>query len=242
MEVHVVNGDALAHKFPVPGTVIVCRECLMEGPVSATIDESFWMQRGAYLAKTFQGEPEFYFSAVKPQFDQLKHLPNGAPVNLWFEHDLFCQVNMWFVIAHLLKNNFESPLFRILPAAANENIWLGFGRAQKEDLEQCFRERIQFSRADMLLGKNLWHAYAQNDLQALMTLSKESSSCFPYLQEVCAAHIDRTKGRLQKRLNQIMEEGHRDFSAIFSEFARTEGIYGFGDLQVKNLLATLEKY
>jgi hypothetical protein len=40
-------------------------------------------------------------------------------------------------------------------------------------------------------------------------------------------------------LKQIINSGVTDFSEIFKEFRKTEGIYGFGDLQVKNMLTEL---
>jgi hypothetical protein len=44
---------------------------------------------------------------------------------------------------------------------------------------------------------------------------------------------------LRTNLKQITSSGITDFNEIFREFWKTEGIYGFSDLQVKNMLATL---
>ena len=38
---------------------------------------------------------------------------------------------------------------------------------------------------------------------------------------------------------KIVEEGATDFEKIFTEFTRRAGEYGFGDLQVQNLLDRL---
>ncbi|WP_215225522.1 hypothetical protein [Echinicola shivajiensis] len=44
-------------------------------------------------------------------------------------------------------------------------------------------------------------------------------------------------GRPEQSMIGIMEELHTDeFSKLFREFSKRESIYGFGDLQVRNLL------
>jgi hypothetical protein len=73
-------------------------------------------------------------------------------------------------------------------------------------------------------------------------LAQVRSRCLKYLDEVCEAHIDRfkeKKGRPQQRLEEILKRGITDFHSLFIEFAKTEGVYGFGDRQVKNMLAEL---
>ena len=71
-------------------------------------------------------------------------------------------------------------------------------------------------------------------------LSKKQSDCFEYLEGVCQAHIDRfpsdkTLGRPDKVVKEIIDTNSTEFQVVFSEFSDREGIYGFGDLQVKNI-------
>ena len=56
------------------------------------------------------------------------------------------------------------------------------------------------------------------------------------------AHIDRiSKGRVTKSLVSIIKKlKSKDFQLIFSEFSKQESIYGFGDLQVKRIIAEIE--
>jgi len=41
-------------------------------------------------------------------------------------------------------------------------------------------------------------------------------------------------------LIEILNNGKTDFYEIFEEFAKQEGIYGFGDMQVYNMLKEME--
>jgi len=243
MEVHVLNGDALRDKFRLDGQVIVCRECLIEGPVRADSLEQFWNVRAAFLTSELDEQSEIYFKGVKEELDKLRNLDPDSIVNLWFEHDLFCQVNMWFVLHFMSENKLQVRINRVMPPVAANESWSGFGRMQHEELMICYNSRIQFTPSDIKLGIGLWQAYQQNDFKELKLLSRNSSACFAYLDEVCEAHIHRfpghTLGRPQRKLKAIMQSGVTSFNELFKEFLKTESIYGFGDVQIKNMLTEL---
>jgi hypothetical protein len=241
MEAHVLNGDALAEKFPVEGDVVICRECLIDGPVKAASTEEFWNTRATYIEGKYNEERLTYFNHVKAEFEKLKKL--ASSINLWFEHDLFCQANMWFVISYIHENKINLPVYRVMPPARGNQLWSGFGPMQKADLLECFDGRIKLTNEDLDLGVKLWQTYQSGDLSAFKNIATSKSPCFPLLSQVCEAHLQRYPrtglGRPQKKLVQILNSGITDFNDIFKEFWKTEGIYGFGDLQVKDLLASL---
>lgn len=238
MKIHVLAGDALAGDFKncaIEGEVIVCRECLVEGDVKAESLEDFWQIRAGFIADSYGGSKEDYFSGVKDEFEKLKNLAaSGAEINLWFEYELFCQVNLWFCL-YLLRES-EAKVFRVAPVVREESeIWKGFGSLESEDLERCFAGRTRFTEKDILLGANLWKAYQTADHEALERLSETKSECFPYLKEVCRAEIEKTS-RPRKVLQGIIETGKTDFAEIFPEFSAQAGVYGFGDSQVQRIL------
>jgi hypothetical protein len=41
MQGHILNGDALAEKFPLIGKKIICRECMMDAPADAEDEPVF---------------------------------------------------------------------------------------------------------------------------------------------------------------------------------------------------------
>jgi hypothetical protein len=60
------------------------------------------------------------------------------------------------------------------------------------------------------------------------------------LDEVCQAHIDRfpedqSSGRPERLVEELIQTHSTDFNKVFSEFSEREGIYGFGDLQLKTI-------
>lgn len=240
---HILNGDCIADQLgqiKINQEIIVCRECLIDGNLTADGSCDFWTIRAKFIADTYNTSTEEYFNRTVKEFEKLKALTDNSEVCLWFENDLFCQTNMWFVIS-LLTDQPTIKIYRIFPTINNINDkWKGFGISDAEMLEQSYSSKVLFKQQDIRLGNNLWTAYKNNDLKKLKELSNFQSNCFQYLEEVCQAHIDRfptenTLGRPDKTVKEIIETISTNFQDVFSEFSNREGIYGFGDLQLKNI-------
>jgi hypothetical protein len=243
---HILNGDALAEKFPkeaIEGELIVFRECLVEGPLDGRTPAEFWQTRARFISQTYGDTPAGYGAKVGTEVEKIRRIPGGAEVNLWFEHDLFCQVNTWFVLALLEAREDSLLVNRVMPQAdTGADVWHGFGPADGERLVPAYWNRVPLTRQDLALGKDLWEAYRRHDLEGLEALAGRETNSFPYLREVVQAHRERypEAGRRPRPLAvlaDIVGAGTTDFPAIYREFFRREGIYGFGDSQVRNLLS-----
>lgn len=242
MQVHILAGDSLAgdlRETEIRGNVIVMRECLIDGPVGDKPLTKFFETRAKYMAAAYNAQENYYFENTVPELEKIAGLPSDAEVNLWFEYELFCQVNMWFVL-DLLKSK-EARIYRVFPSVRTEDDrWKGFGSLTSAELEKCYGGRARFTPEETELGAKLWAAYRVADLETLKTLSNTSSKCFPYLREVCEAEIERKRDRRpQKTLQRIIKKGVMDFSQVFTQFSLEEGIYGFGDLQVRSMYEKL---
>jgi hypothetical protein len=248
MVIHIVNGDALAEKFPlgeIGGGLVIFRECLVEGPLGGDTLRDFWQVRSSFIEERYGESAEGYDHKVVSELDKLKVLPAGTEVNLWFEHDLFCQVNMWFAIALLEEGGEELLVIRVMPENEQKEVWRGFGSADARLLLAAYSNRKPLSGKDRQLATFLWQAYRHNQTDILQRLAADGAEGFPYLEEVVQAHIQRLpdegyKGRPAAILEDILRDGDKDFSTIFHEFGQREGIYGFGEAQVRNLLAEMK--
>lgn len=238
---HILNGDCLAEQLKqtkINQNFIVCRECLIDGDLIADNISDFWTIRAKFIADTYNISTEEYFSKTVSEFEKLNNLPDNSEIYLWFENDLFCQTNMWFIIS-ILANNPTLKIFRVFPIIeSSTDIWKGFGIANAEKLEKAHYSKIRFTPKDIELGKKLWASYQNGDLNRLKELSKSESDCFEYLEEVCQAQIDRfpadkTLGRPDRVVKDMIERNSSEFQIVFSEFSKREGIYGFGNMQLK---------
>ena len=234
---HVLPGDSLVEEFQktnIEGDVIVCRECLVVGDIDAETLPDFWQQRARFILSEY-GEDEIeYHDRVADELAKLLDVDPDDEVNLWFEYELFCSVNMWFCLWLLSETG--AKIYRVEPIVrSSDDKWLGFGNLTAGELMTCVGTRTEFTVQDIALGAELWNAYRKNDQAKLAELSTTTSACFPYLKEVCEAAIEKDT-RPAEIIAEIQFEGKIEFEDIFAEFTKRAGVYGFGDLQVKQLL------
>ena len=235
---HILNGDALKERFPsgIRGTQLVARECLVDGPVRGQDLMSFYATRAAYLSEQYGGTPAEYYENVVPEFGQMQALPEHARIYLWFEDDLFCQVNLWFVLYLLSRNDSELAIFLVRPHAQSP---YSFGHMDNQALIEQWKSAQPLQQLDTLT--QLWPAYQQEDIALLTDLGDALAGRYPFIQAAIKAHKDRIPtsddpGRPMRTIQTILRElNTQDFGTVFREFIKRDGIYGFGDLQVKQL-------
>ncbi len=246
MTYHILNGDALAETFKkadITGELIITREALIDGNLDGDSLSEFWQNRAESLGTTL-GEYQAY---VVSEFEKIMLAPNHSVFNLWFGYDLFCQTNMWFVLWLIDSLVISKDVYVVYPVFLDEaDKWKEYGLANAQDLQTSLHGRVRFHEQDFVLARQLWQAYKTHNLEALQALALTKSACFPYLAEACRAHIERFSdggkpSRPESVLTDIMKQGETDFYKVFSEFNRREGVYGFGDMQVKVIYDKLVK-
>ena len=237
MKYHVLPGDSLVEEFSktkIDGDVIVCRDALIVGPVDAETPFEFWDARARFILAEY-GEDEIVFhERVADELEKLSEINADDEINLWFEYELFCSVNMWFCLSMLARSG--AAVYRVEPSVlSSDDRWNGFGRLGPDELQRCYDARALFTDTDMKLGSDLWEVYRNSDHSRLLELSDSDSTRFPYLNEVCKAAADKDT-KPTALLAEIMAGGITEFDEIFPEFTHRAGVYGFGDMQVKRII------
>ncbi|PQB03347.1 DUF1835 domain-containing protein [Polaribacter filamentus] len=236
---HILNGDSLKEQFPenLQGEIMVAKECLVDGSVKGKSLTDFFKTRAEFISSNYDGYTEQdYFEKTVPEFQRMQNIPDNTDINLWFEDDLFCQVNFWFVINFLSKSHQNNHFFLIRPKSHSQ---YGFGGLNKSELISIYDNRLELTELDELA--RLWESYQINDTEKLIKTSSQLKNSYPFIVAAVEAHIERIPtnrelGRPSQSLLQIMEELKTDeFGPVFREFNKRESIYGFGDLQVKRL-------
>ena len=241
---HILNGDALLDRFPnaISGKKIVLRECLMDGPVKSDSLGELYEIRATFLEDLIEDfNPKDYWKDAVIEFEKIQSIPPGSVVHLWFEDDLFCQVNLWFA-CHLLYNCTEQlKVYLIRPEILTK---FGFAAYDSSGLVKLFEDQTEFSCLEICA--RLWSAYANNDLMLLQDIAAIVPEPYSFMKTAVKLHLDRLptgqdSGRPVEVLKAIIEEvGDTDFSLIFKRFSEELYAYGFGDLQVKRLIKSLK--
>lgn len=240
MTVHVLAGDTLAAEFRktgITGEIIVCREALIAGPIDAPGSDEFWAQRARFVFGEYGEDEISYQERVADELEKLTELAANDEIDLWFEYELFCSVNLWFCLSLIADNGCS--VFRVSPSVlSSSDRWDGFGKMSSKELDECFADRQELSASDVGLGRSLWDAYRNGNHDRLMTLAAGDNRAFPYLEEVCSAAAEQ-ETLPRDILRSIKDSGETDFGKIFAEFKKRAGVYGYGDLQVESLLQSL---
>lgn len=243
---HILNGDALKDRFPksISGQLACMRECLVEGPVDEKDLSLFFQLRAEFISSTYsECTLEDYFSFTVAEMEKLKTISPSTEIFLWFEDDLFCQTNFWFLVTYIQQIGVKNPLFLVRPKIHSP--W-GFGSLSDQDLELALDQSIPIDRHRQEISA-LWRAYQANDLHELRTLAKQLQQNYPFISDAVHAHLERipTKNSLGKPseilIDIIRELQTDDFGPLFQEFCRRAPIYGFGDSQVQRLLSCIPK-
>lgn len=224
---HILNGDGLAGSFKLSGERIICRECLIDGELRASSLDDFWIARAEFIEKTFRDVT--YYEKSKSEFEKLGTIDSADEINLWFGNEAFCQVNMWFVLFLMVDR--DAAIYRIFPD--NDGWNCGFS-----DPDGCFELRRELKKDDIHLGMRLWKAYVNRDFDELMRLGSTETTNFRDLPHVCRALGEKDE-RPKEILRAIVGRGETDFARIFKQFSKAAPVYGFGDMQVQNLLNSL---
>ncbi|MFM6913542.1 MAG: DUF1835 domain-containing protein, partial [Aquirufa sp.] len=155
MKVHILNGDCLQSTLQAKNAIIM-REMLIEGPLKADSLEAFFYQRADYLEKTYAIPTKEYNKKTVTEFEKMQQIPDHSEVYLWFDYDLFCFVNLLFVI-QLISQNKTLKLFLVRPLRERRfRIWRGFDGHSPFDLQQAFSKRKKINSRDLFFLISLW--------------------------------------------------------------------------------------
>ena len=236
--IHIINGDALEDQFPkdLPGEILVFRECLIEGPKKVVEFEAFFASRAAYLS-------DAYGPKIKESYSRELSVPlmkvvtdlKPSEIVLWFEEDLFCQTNFWFICYFLEESGFGGKVSWAKPSGVAK---YNFGLLSKEALTAVFEDRLPVNIAKIAL---LWQAYSVNDSDKLIRLVEGIAGLSQYIIPAAIAYRDMNTSTIEKSrpylsllaITKTLKTAH--FGKVFMAFCKKEAVYGFGDLQVKRI-------
>jgi hypothetical protein len=243
---HVLNGDSTLCGFEqtgLDGDTMVWREVLSEGPLEENIASgSFWKNRQQWICGSFKETPEGYEEKVLDQLSKLSETYDE--INLWFEFDLHCVVNLLGVMNYLeQKTDLSLPaVYLICPAdfPGKEN-FKGMGELNGEELEYLYDNiRVQLSEVDFIIAAEAWGVYVNHDVEKLQAYLRETNfwGSMHLLKPALEAQLRRLQlnenglNYVEQKLLDIYNYGIKTKQQIYLRFWETEKIYGMGDMEI----------
>ena len=241
---HIHNGDSTAgtaKKADISGQHLAWREALVCGPAPGGLSEDeFRSIRARHLAGAYGVDLAKCEKELRAQEDALSRFPDYEEVVLWFEHDLFCQVQLiylldWFAQRELGNTKLSMICIGEFPGIPD---FRGLGQLNEEQLTSLLPQRREITPAQLRLGSEAWRAYSSSNPKEIESFLESNLGELPFLKSALTRHLQRFPsvrnglGRGENLALELVADGQHEFRSLFSEFGKREPEYGFGDAQV----------
>ena len=251
---HILNGDSTLQSFlktGIEGDTFVWREVLSEGPLEENIrSASFWQQHLAWICDTFNESQQGYREKVLDPLAKLSD--NFSEINLWFEFDLHCQVNLLGVLNYFnQKVDFSMPAIYLICPAEFPGLtnFAGMGELQADQLAFLYDNiRVQLSEVDFVIAAEVWQLYVKGDITKLKDYLNNTSfwANLQLLKPAMEAHVARVLKNengltlIEQKLLNLYRTGTVSRVDLYKHFWKTEKIYGMGDREIDLYLESLK--
>jgi hypothetical protein len=248
---HILNGDTLISRLEyidIQDDKLVWREMLCEGETVYDLkSETFKSRRIAYLKQFNVTEETYTTSFLTPLLttDYAKY----TSIVLWFEYDLFCHINMIAALSYLRQLKTKASIYLVCSGwIEGEANLKGLGEITNAQLKEHYKNKIKLTKADIELADELWRLYCTNNHTSFKKHITKTSS-FPYLSSCINAHLKRFPS-VESGLNVlethilkiIHKEEIKNTQQLTGYVLQYQGYYGFGDLQIRNIITKLASF
>ena len=240
---HIHNGDSSAgtlRELGFPGEHTAFREALMEGPTPAGLSTDEWVEvRAWFLADGYGLEIEDCARDLRQQEAWLRKITAHEETILWFEHDLFCQINLIYLLDRFSKQRLGKTRLSLVCIGEfpGREDFRGLGQLTGEQLASLFDKRHEVTNSELKLAERAWASYRSDDPGEIPRLIDDDSRVMPFLGQALRLHLARFPsmknglGRVENSALQMISSGGIRFRQLFPKFADAESGYGLGDSQ-----------
>lgn len=249
---HITNGDSFTEKLqtlPLKGDIITWREMLCEGKTLSTVgSESFWKTRFEFLNKNYKVSKSWFVEKTLKEYRSLCNHKQQDQIVLWFEYDLFCQVNMLAVLSWLKTHRRHAEISLVCSGKEDESDKLyALNELSDEKLVSLYENRTVLSQDDIEYADYVWQLYCSDNPIRLENLTDYKNYKFDYLADAVEAHLQRfptikngLNGVENHILNLAINEKPKTKREFLGKILSNQGMYGFGDSQYERMLSTMK--
>lgn len=254
---HILNGDSTASSFAESNIVqstdasVVAswRESLSEGPVRAEVGTlaELWEIRRAWLRVYLDAPAPDYDAMVVQEFEKISHPADYEEIYLWFEHDLFCQINLVFLLAQLAQRPLGAVKIRQVSVDTfpDKPFFKGLGELTGTQLATLYLQAEELTQHELDLAVRVWNAYAGSDPLAIQKLLEADFGRLRFLKTALTLHLQRfpfTENNLnliEHLLTAILMEGPLPESRLIGRLLQQDRVYGITDLSIGEYIRQL---
>lgn len=253
-ELHITNGDItteILKKLNIKGDFITWREMLCEGKTTTEVgSESFWKHRFEFLKTSYKVTKKTFIDYTLKEYRALCKHKQQDEIVLWFEHNLFSQINMLAIISWLKRFRKGRKITLVQSGQIdNTSKFKTLSELTETQLKNLYNNRVELSLDDIEYADYIWQLYCSDSPLRLETVHKfNPMSPFAYLETAIQAHLQRfpsVENGLNKIENSILftaqENQFKTKEELIGNLLGTQQNYGFGDTQYLKQTDNLKK-
>ncbi len=249
---HITNGDHFTNKLQtlkLKGEIITWREMLCEGQTLPNVgSESFWKTRFEFLHRNYKISKAWFVEKTLKEYRTLCNQKKQDRIVLWFEHDLFCQINMLAVLSWLKthRKNAEISIIHGSKKDKTDKLY-SLGTLSNETLLELYKNRVILSRDDIEYADYIWQLYCSDNPMRLENIPPHRDFKFDPLSKALKIHLKRfptIKNGLNELENCILKTAEsqklKSRQALVDTLIKNQEHYGFGDIQYERAISSLK--
>ena len=249
---HITNGDSFTERLKslkIKGDIITWREMLCEGRTLNNVgSESFWKTRFDFLNKNYKVTKSTFIERTLKEYRSLCNHKKQDKIVLWFEYDLFCQVNMIAVISWLkMHRRYAEISIACSGKVDGEDKMYSLNELTNEQLHTLYENRTFLKQDDIEYADYIWQLYCSDNPIRLENLTDFDKYNFPYLERAINAHLRRypsIKNGLNAVENNVLSiaavEKPKSKKEFMHKLLSNQEDYGFGDTQYQKIITNLK--
>jgi hypothetical protein len=242
---HVTNGDAVLYLFGkagIAGTHLAWRDALHEGPVPPGLSlEETSAVRAEYHALRGYGKPIKVNHEFARRDALLRSAETFEEVVLWFEHDLFDQLQLLQILTALETLELDPGRVSIVQS----DRYLGTMTA--DELSPLLARRRTVTAATFTSARRAWERFRSPDPSQLFASAREEAIGLPHLRSAMARLCEEYPwvgdglSRTQRHALQAVAQGPGTPAELFRRAQDREEVAFLPDRQFAATLDDLER-
>lgn len=186
---HITNGDSavqVMRRASLTGSILPWRDALHEGPVPAgmTLPDLSDL-RARFIAAQGWAPFETVQDDFRARDKTLAEFQKHEEVVLWFEHDLYDQLQLLQVLDWFSRQPLGSTRLTLI------NIDEYFGKMRAERIEMLYPRRMPVTTEQLQLAHRAWTAFCALSPLDWQALISEDALALPYLSAAAQRHLEQ---------------------------------------------------
>jgi len=185
---HITNGDATVARLQeaaLEGEIVAWRDVLHEGPVPAGLSDGVLReQRARFIAEQGWGDYETVLAMFQTRDAALSRVEQDGQVVLWFEHDLYDQLQLVQILGTLAARP-EPPRgldLICIDRYPGAEPFHGLGQLRPDQLAGLLSQRRPVDETRFTLAARVWRAFRATEPTDIRDLLEADTSPLPFVR------------------------------------------------------------